>query len=376
MENAENSPDSGNGASEEGRHTAKPDVFHISSRILQDLAALEDSALYLLSYVLLARNASGNKRLSPLDANAIASILGAPSAKVHQAMRRLEQAGVIEQTTDDSNGGEGQSSNDGKQRARGGGARVWCIKDGQLDTTIPYTLVDGNPSPLQKLYTDVTSPGANADQVDSLFVLLMLYHYDNMDKAGGVLPGYGLRRVWTDVSSALVRAQVMGTSWSLFDLVGEIADESDTAAIESMQHVDGRDERIRRFNKAFATLVKGKFVYQVMQVWSADPLVDASAASLYTLYVNDTSVQEPELQKEVMRAAFRLGLNDGYEGLGAAGYNNGVSLHVRYVAERQGGGYPIGLWRMRYKSLHDLEGELNRHEKWAHGLRMLHLSQD
>ena len=61
---------------------------------------------------------------------------------------------------------------------------------------------------------------------------------------------------------------------------------------EALCYVTDETEREVRFWDAFHNLSRFGFVYEVIQVWSADPEKDKKAVPLYTLYVKSRHARE------------------------------------------------------------------------------------
>ncbi len=155
-------------------------------------------------------------------------------------------------------------------------------------------------------------------------------------------------------------------------------------ADHALSYVKDRDERIDRFFNSLWNLRHLGFVYEVSQIWDGDPhdVDGGEAMPLYTHYVHDQTAREldPSLQKEIQRVAYRLGVMDGYQEFSESDYTNAEAVKFRYVADKQVGGYPIGVYRLKYRHKStemsvDIDGESRRANAWLKELQELHLQQ-
>jgi hypothetical protein len=134
----------------------------------------------------------------------------------------------------------------------------------------------------------------------------------------------------------------------------------------------------------------------VLTVWDSDPVKNAEAELQYTLYIHDRHAREgePYIQKEVHTAAFALGVrkrffdfypnSDEYEYEYVREYEYEDDHHssfinsrrFRFIASRQGGGYPVGVFRLRFRARDrdtglGISAEKRRCEEWTGILKRL-----
>jgi len=142
-------------------------------------------------------------------------------------------------------------------------------------------------------------------------VLLRLYLHHSLADFGGVNPRSGVFRQWvaTENSGGERVMDLEGTNASLYEIAGGNQIVFARFSAEALFYVSDETEKQERFGDAFHNLSRFDFVYEVIQVWNADPGKDKKAEPLYTLYVKDRHAreQEPYLSRKIHNAAFRRG---------------------------------------------------------------------
>ena len=304
----------------------------------------------VMAYLVLARG-RGKNDLAWYGANAVANRTGLTYYKAAQSKEWLIGGGYTHEGVD------------GKKR--------WQITK-QMDVhdlALANALVDGigrgedNP-PLARIYNEV-SMGVHCvlpdARLDALMVLLHLYNHHSMADYGGVNPRAGIFRGWkaTENSTGEQVVDIKGTNVALYEIEGSNSTMYLEFAEEALSYVTDKDEKSVRFWDAFHNLEKLGFMYEVTQVWSGDPDKDKKAEPLYTLYIHDRHAREsePYLSKDIHNAAIRRGAMDAYSEFPPTRNNFfGDSENIvgtdrfRYIANKKVGGFPIGIYRLRFRA--------------------------
>ena len=152
---------------------------------------------------------------------------------------------------------------------------------------------------------------------------------------------------------------VEGTNAALYEIEGSNSTMYLEFAGKALFYVADKEERSIRFWDAFHNLEKLGFMYEVTQVWSGDPDKDKKAEPLYTLYIHDRHAREsePYLSKDIHNAAIRRGAMDAYSEFPPTRNNffgNSENIvgtgRFRYIANKKVGGFPLGIYRLRFRA--------------------------
>jgi hypothetical protein len=236
-----------------------------------------------------------------------------------------------------------------------------------IDIALANALVDGigrgktNP-PLMRIYNDIKKLGAYCgvadSRLDAIMVLAHLYRHHTFADCGGINPRSGLYRNWVAANNNLDEhaTEVEGTNATLY----EIEATQDTVFIqfasEALFYIKDETERHARFWEAFTNLKDFGLLYEVTQIWDANPNGSNGrrAEPLYTLYVHDRHAREsePYLQTDIHNLAFKAGAMDRYSEFSSddKDFSNIKSGRHRYIANSKTGGYPIGIYRLRFRA--------------------------
>ena len=171
--------------------------------------------------------------------------------------------------------------------------------------------------------------GMQQARLDAAVLLVHLYRNTALEDCGGVDPRSGLYREWAVVDDDategwLDRPPVMeleGTNAALYEVAGRSTTVFLSFAATALAYVPDPAERTRRFWCAFKNLLRQGFVYEVLTVWSDNPIsTDKKKAKraelLYTLYIFDRHARdqdEPYLQREIHSMALKRGDIDPLE---------------------------------------------------------------
>jgi hypothetical protein len=267
------------------------------------------------------------------------------------------------------------------------------------DLYLANALTDGigrgkNNPPLERIYIEAKYAAGHLitdTRLDCLMVLLHLYRYHDMAGCGGIDPRAGIYREWipAENSEGNQVTPLDGTNCALYEIKGSSEAVFNKFASEALFYIDDANERHERFWAAFANLRRLGFLYEVTQIWSHNPNGDkkAKAEPLYTLYVQDSHAREtdPYLQREIHTAAFKLDALDGYTefsplGLAKVGIDVGGDSNIlrtqqfRYIATKKDAGYPLGIYRLRFRPKTNdtgkgISAERRRVGAWMEALR-------
>ncbi|MDD4963666.1 MAG: hypothetical protein PHI11_07085 [Gallionella sp.] len=325
-------------------------LSQIDSMVMQEAGAEE-----VMAYLVLARGCGKNSTTAH-GANSIANRTGLTHYKAEQSMEWLIDGGYILK----HEGVEGK-----KRLSR------WQLTE-QMDEhelALANALMDGigrgkdNP-PLTRIYNEVGMGNhmmLKDARLDALMVLLHLYRHHLMADYGGVNPRAGIFRNWqaADNFNGEQVVDVEGTNAALYEIEGGSNTMYLKFAEEALFYVADTEERNVRFWDAFHNLHKLGFMYEVTQVWSGNPEKDNKAEPLYTLYIHDRHAREsePYLSKAIHSAAIRRGAMDAYVEFShiGLGTDRGESANIgsgkfRFIAHKKVGGFPLGIYRLRFRA--------------------------
>lgn len=375
MDEAEKQGGSGEDAAQQGKGFFTLNLSQVDRMVQQGAGAEE-----VMAYLVLVRGTSvRSKGVSTHGANSIANRAGMTHHRAEQAMDDLATGGYIKKP-------EGSEDLVKKRSSR------WQITEAPdvREVALANTLVDGvggrgmaNP-PLARIYSEV-SLGKHCHipdaRLDTLMVMLHLYRHQSLADYGGISPRAGVFRQWVEAENSYGEKVLdMGGNAALYEIQGGGNTVFNKFAAEALFYVADQDERHLRFWDAFNNLHRLGLLYEVIQVWTADPERDKKAEPLYTLYVFDRHARksEPYLSRAIHAAALRCGTLDAYEefppGIEWEGSGNIIGTgRFRYVANKKVGGFPIGIYRLKFRphtrdTGKGMEAEQLRVEKWANAL--------
>jgi hypothetical protein len=322
--------------------TKKEGFFTVRITIVDELVKRGAAAEELATYLVLARGAGKGKE-TIWGANSCSKYTGMTYYRAKQAIEWLEQQGIITKKSQ----------------------KEWRLNldEDEDGVALSNALIEGigagkNNPPLARLETiRHCSHGMAEARLDTLMVLVHLYRHHLLADCGGVNPRAGIYREWqpAENSYGTTQTDLIGSNAALYEIQGSNRIVSTKFIAESLFYIDDEAERHERFWDAFNNLKELRWLYEVTQVWSADPHQDSRAEPLYTLYVHDISSRDtdPYLSTAIHRAAFRTDSMDGYEEFSShlQDYSNIIkSGRFRYVASKKKGGFPIGIYRLKFRA--------------------------
>lgn len=320
----------------------------------------------VMAYLVLSKGVNRRHRPDKADAfittygaQAISKQTGISYTKAEAAIKWLLENGFIGKAEGESIPAQLGKGNDRKHKSR------WLIARTlePQDIALANALVDGigkgktNP-PLMRIYNDIRL-GANCmvadSRLDAIMVLAHLYRHHTFADCGGINPRSGLYRNWVAASNDLDEqtTEIEGTNATLYEIEATQNRVFNQFASEALFYIKDEAERHARFWEAFSNLKDFGLMYEVTQVWDANPNGSNGrrAEPLYTLYVHDRHARksEPYLQSAIHTLAFKAGAMDRYTEF-SDDDSNIKSGRFRYIANSKTGGYPIGIYRLRYRA--------------------------
>lgn len=321
----------------------------------------------VMAYLVLSKGVNRRRRpdkpdafISTYGAQAIHKQTGISYTKAEAAIQWLLENGFIAKAEGESIPAQLGKGNDRKHKSR------WLLTrsaEQPDDIALANALVDGigkgkNNPPLMRIYNDIKL-GANCivadSRLDAIMVLAHLYKHHNFADCGGINPRSGLYREWVAANNNWDEktTEIEGTNASLYEIEGTQNTVFNHFAGEALFYIKDEAERYARFWEAFNNLKDFGLLYEVTQIWDANPNGSEGrrAEPLYTLYVHDRHAREsePYLQTAIHNLAFKAGAIDRYTEF-SDDYSNIKSGRFRYIANTKTGGYPIGIYRLRYRA--------------------------
>lgn len=334
------------------------EFFTVTLSSVNELVRQGAGANELAAYLVLARGA-GKRMKTSWSINAIANHTGQTYHRASESIDWLAEHGFIGKLDVDTNQARTKKP-------------VWQITPSEaaftsIEIALANALVDGigagkgNP-PLERIDTQIEmgKHGLGAARLDTLMVLLHLYSHQLMADYGGINPQAGVYKHWEaaekqcDADGSEI-FNFDGTNAAFYEIKGEQNVVYLKFAKEALFYVIDDTERNERFWSAFYNLKTLKFLYETTQIWSADPSKEKKAHPLYTLYVHDQHARasDPYLANVVNRAMINQ-IDPDYHGFNSDGeYEPEIDLlngQFRYIANKQTGGFPIGIYRLRFRA--------------------------
>ena len=353
--------------SDDGLSLKAGGFFVVDLNILNMIVDAGGFADDVLAYMVLSKGVNRRRRQDKADAfittygaQVIHKQTGISYTKAESAIKWLLENGFIGKAEGESIPAQLGKGNDRKHKSR------WLLARTlePIDIALANALVDGigrgktNP-PLMRIYNDIKKLGAYCgvadSRLDAIMVLAHLYRHHTFADCGGINPRSGLYRNWVAANNNLDEhaIEVEGTNATLY----EIEATQDTVFIqfasEALFYIKDEVERHARFWEAFTNLKDFGLLYEVTQIWDANPNGSNGrrAEPLYTLYVHDRHARksEPYLQKDIHTLAFKAGALERYTEFSDDDSNIKSGRH-RYIANSKTGGYPIGIYRLRFRA--------------------------
>lgn len=367
--------------------------FVVDLKQIDKMVELGAMAEDVMAYMVLAKgvNRRGDMRVSTHGAQSIFKRTGMSyTTKAEAALVWLHENNFIHKPASETVLGKGVS------KAR---TVKWVLTANMdsLDVALANALVEGigrgkNNPPLMRIYNE-TKLGKHciiADSIlDSVMVLVHLYRHHTFADCGGINPRDCLYRNWESAENVAGEkvTDIEGTNAALYEITGESNTVFYSSANEALFYIEDETERYARFWEAFRNLEALGLLYEVTQIWDSNPngKEGRKAKPLYTLYIHDRHAREsePYLQKAIHTFAFKTGAMDRsrefWHEAEAGDIKSGWAMgkkQFRYIATKKKGGYPIGIYRLRFRPHTQDTGmgmaaENKRVNEWAYTLKSL-----
>lgn len=342
-------------------------------QIAQSGGEFEEVAAYLV----LTRGSGRNRIFSTHGANSISKRTGMSNYRAEQALIWLINNGFILKVETDKN----------KPKARQSRYQLIEFPNAQvIDVPLANSLIDGigsgkNNPPITRINNEVKlGDDCNIaySRLDAVMLLLFLYRHHEIADFGGVNPKAGLYREYFSAqnSNGIEIENIEGTQAALFEIEGSDETLCGSIAIEALFYIVDVSQMRQRFYSAFLNLKRLGFLYEVISIWNENPVNNIKAYPFYTLYIHDhhARVNEPYLSTEIHNLAIRRKTLDSYEefsNVGDIGSANIIKTgRFRFVAHQLTGGYPIGIFRLRFRPWtrdcgRGIAEEQNRVDRWS-----------
>ena len=361
--------------------------FTVNLKQIDSMVANGASADDVLAYLVLTKgiNKKNDINLTSYGAQAIHKRTGITYTRAEGAIQWLLTNGYIARAE-----GDGIPAQLGKGTSRKHKPK-WVLTQAAdtQSTALANALVEGigrgkdNP-PLMRIYNE-TKLGEHciiADSIlDSVVVLVHLYWHHHFADCGGINPRTCLYNEWVSAESLDGEkvTDIEGTNAALYEIKRTQSQIFKTFANEALFYIDDEAERYSRFWEAINNIKSLGIMYEVTQIWDTNPNGNngRKAQPLYTLYIHDKHARksEPYLQKAIHTFAFSMGAMDRYGEFSGwnDSENNLQSGQFRYIANKKTGGYPIGIYRLRFRPHTQDTGigiaaESKRVSEWASAL--------
>lgn len=341
----------------------KSQGFHILNlNAVDEMVAKGADVDAVTAYLVIVRGAN-RQGFSTHGANSVANRSDMTRYKAEQSLRWLTDNGYIQKI----------ECNEEIFKKRQPRFQV-VARHNSFDISLPNFMLDGKgvkvgnerPSPLKIIFTKVKM-GKHCtykeSQLDTIMVLIHLYRHHELAEFGGVNPRVGPIRKWTSSVNSIRNSfePLERTKFSIFEIEGDEEVINPLMVNEALFYVAEEDDRISRYIEAFSNLQKLGFVFETIQVWSDDPIATPKASPLYTLYIVSKSARnsDPFLQTAINKLAIRRRIFDAKDEYGHLGLGEDTPVEdsniigsgrFRYFAQSKSGGYPIGIYRLRYRA--------------------------
>ncbi len=333
----------------------------------------------ILAFIVLLRGTMKNNQVSTHSANSIANRTGMTNYRAKEALAWLESHGYISRAESDN----------AKSKVR---QPKWLISKSVDVVEIPLSnaLTDGvgrgnNSPPFSRIYDEIdmgTHCNVSDTRLDTIMLLICMFKHHELAEFGGINPKSGFYRSYieTENGDGNMIEGIAETNAAIFEIMGYDNVISDEFSNEALFYILDKQERDERFSCAFNNLSRLGFLYETIQIWNEDPIKSIKASTLYTLYIFDRHARktEPYLSRLIHATAMRLGTMDRYVEFSDPDLSENIinTGRFRYVANKNTGGHPIGIFRLRFRPHtrdvgKGLAAEERRLDQWASALRKL-----
>jgi hypothetical protein len=229
-----------------------------------------------------------------------------------------------------------------------------CIVDGAISGRKLYPLSTLSKGSFLCQPKGITSREA---RLDAVILLMVLYAHHDLQKSGGV--DLGLWSTWfTPVESgdglgtSPPTSELCDTGYSIHEVERGSEYFQTSLIAQFFSYISDENIRNNRINSALKSLLKLRFIYEVLQVWTGSTQRDDEEIELeYPLYICDSSQRasgEPSLAKQINSLAFLL-YDRAIVFPRDETFNIGDGNQFRFICDDERRGYLISSLRMKYR---------------------------
>jgi len=346
--------------------------FTVNLSLIDGMVKKGAAAEELMAYLVLARGIDKAGRYAALSthgANSIGTRTGCTYTRATKALDWLTEHQFIKPI-------QAELSRSKKT------SHKWQLVEIPIELPLANELADGigrgkSIPPMERIYNQSKGKTIGAARLDTLMLLLHLYKHQELSEYGGINPKAAIYRNWELNDSPVIGSgesitELEGTNAALYEIQGGDNQVWTNFSKEALFYIDDAAERSERFWDAFSNLKRLGWVYEATQIWNADPSKNSKAEPLYTLYVHDRHAREsdPYLASAINQVAHNhFGIFYEIEGEGFCG-------DFRFIAHKKTGGFPIGIYRLKFRpptkdTGKGMAAEQHRIENWQHQLSRL-----
>lgn len=372
----------------EAKNAGKGQFFSVSFYMLLIIAESGGGADELNTYLTLARGA-GKYQSSGWTENAVADRLRISYSKVTKAFAWLEERQFINMNRDSQTAPNTSSVDAVATKTNSRFKHKWRIAKSEGPRLyLPNSLIDGigkgkDMPPLARLYGDVATDiavgiTAGMARLDAVMLLLTLYRNHDLELFGGVDPAIWHQK-WAhaDPFSRDAEYAIRGTNL----VIKEIKRGNSNYGNEllALPHFRSASQEVRqaRLSLAMRNIRSAGLVYDVLTVWTANPVDDLGAEVMYPLYIFDgrarNSKQEPTLYRKINAIAMKAfkeayGRKAVFDDDGALVLNEGDFF--RYIEPCGANAKALSVLHLRYRpndrdTGHGMLEQKRRVEDWG-----------
>lgn len=283
----------------------KGQFFPLSIKMIDKIVEQGGNVEAVISAIVLCRGA-GMHATTAWTENAIHLNGGVPLIRAKNACKWLGDRQFItvtpseQEINNDSPSTEAENTQDIEAKIKPSAKKKrWKIlENSNAQTYLPNRLVDKAGDlwgPLGKLYREIEvdyEEGSKIDdaRLDAVMVLLHFYKEHNVDTYGGVNPQMW-HCLWSPVLDGMgpggsnSRNPILGSSASIYEIERDRNNYCPSFVESTLFYIKDVEERHKRFKCAVDNLKREDFFYEVLNVWSANPLADENATVEYPLYL-------------------------------------------------------------------------------------------
>jgi hypothetical protein len=331
--------------------------FIINLCVINFIVNLGGGFAEVSAYVVLVRGSGKKRETSTHGANSVAARTGMTYTRAEKALDWLQKHKIIVKV----------DVTDEKPKNRLPRFRLLPLPVLRVkEVALANDLLDGvgrgkNNPPLARIFNeaDMGRHCVIADtRLDVFMLLLCLYVHHDLSEFGGVDPRAGIYKEYESTENSYGKRMepFEGTNLALFEIQPTYTISCGVFAREALFYVPDGQELKDRFICAFENLKRLGFLYETIQIYSADPCKNEKARPLYPLYIFDRHARESEpylsttIHKLALRRKILHGCDEFVDPDDDVTTENIIKTgRFRFVSDKTAGGHPIGIFRLRFR---------------------------